>query len=100
MCRFYGDTKDVLYFNQVKEKGLNMQHIKLWIITVNPKQGYGAPYYFIYQNGDNAMNKFQELINKYNLSIVGLLRNEAIAGDDGDHKHIDRIIIEPDYTCD
>ena len=77
-----------------------MAHLKLWTITVEPKQGYGKSYFYIFQNGDNAMNKFQELIKKYNLTIVGLLGNEAIAGDDSDHKHINEIIIEPDYTFD
>lgn len=77
-----------------------MQRIKLWVITVEPEQGYGKPYFYIFQNGDNAMNKFQELVKKYNLSIVGLLGNEAIVGDDSDHKHINEITIEPDYTFD
>ena len=77
-----------------------MTRLKLWVITIKPKQGYGKPYFYIFQNGDNAMNKFQELVKKYNLYIVGLLRNEAIAGDDSDHKHINEITIEPDYTFD
>ena len=77
-----------------------MSHIELWMIVVKPERYYGVSNYLIYQNGDTAMNKFQELINKYNLSIVGLLGNCAIAGDDGDHKHIDEITIEPYYTCD
>ena len=77
-----------------------MPHIKLWTITVEPEQGYGKLYFYIFQNGDNAMNKFQELVAKYNLTIVGLLGNEAIAIDDSDHKHINEIIIEPDYTFD
>ena len=77
-----------------------MARIKLWMVIVEPEQYYGVPNYLIYQNGDNAMNKFQELVDKYNLDIVGLLGNSAIAGTIGDHKHISSVTIEPYYTCD
>lgn len=77
-----------------------MGHIKLWMIVIEPEQYYGVPNYLIYQNGDKAIKKFHELIAKYNLDIVGLLKNCAITGTDGDHKHINCITIEPYYTCD
>lgn len=73
---------------------------KLWVIAVEPEYGYGAPYLFIYHNGEHAMAKFEELVKKHNLDIVGLLGNSAIAATTGNHNHISRIDLTPEYTMD
>lgn len=77
-----------------------MSHIKIWVITVERENGWGADYVLPYLNGDNAMAKFNELVNKHNLDIVGLLGNCAIAGDSRKHNHVVQVTIEPMFTCD
>ena len=73
---------------------------KLWVITVTPQAGYGVSYNYIYHNGENAMDKFLELVKEHNLDVVGLLGDKAIAATAGNHNHIDEVKIYPTYTMD
>jgi hypothetical protein len=41
--------------------------MKVWLIIIEPMQGWGIPWYFIYKDGDKAVQKFEELITKYEM---------------------------------
>lgn len=72
---------------------------KLWVITVTPQVGYGAPYLYIFHDGETAVDKFHAIARENNLDITGLLNNCAVANSET-KKHIDRIDISPHYTMD
>jgi hypothetical protein len=77
-----------------KEKGHKM---KVWLIVVEPMQGWGIPWYYIFKDGDKAVTKFKELITKYELDSCDI--NCAISAGNN-KKHIERISLQPTYTYD
>jgi len=71
--------------------------MKVWLIIVEPMQGWGIPWYFIYKDGDKAIQKFEELITKYELDDCGI---NCAMSDGNNERHIQRVTLQPEYTCD
>ena len=72
--------------------------MKVWLIVVEPMQGWGVPWYFIYKNGEKAVQKFEELITKYELDECGINCAISVTGDN--ERHIERVSLQAEYTCD
>lgn len=72
--------------------------MKVWLIVVEPAQGWGVPWYYVFKDGEKAIVKFEELMKEYNLEECGI--NCAISIDGDNKRHIERISLQPEYTED